>query len=247
MRSYKLITFDVTGTLLSFKKAVGKQYGEIGRQFDVTVDPDLLNRNFKIQWNLISKKYPNYGLNSNVHFEDWWKILIKNTFINSVDYEINKERLEELSNRLIQVYGTQDCWELNDGVTDILHKIRETDNKVGIISNFDPSLNSILKEMKIYHYFDFIICSYNVGCLKPDIRIFQLAREKANVLSESAIHTGDDLYLDYQGALNAGWDACLLHKDDKTLLAKEHSFVNIDYVFPNLRALYRNLFINRDS
>lgn len=48
---FRLITFDVTDTLIKFRTAPGKQYGEIGALFGVNQDDhhDLV-ANFKANW-----------------------------------------------------------------------------------------------------------------------------------------------------------------------------------------------------
>lgn len=46
----RLITFDVTNTLLQFRGSPGKQYGEIGALFGVLCDNADLAKNFKANW-----------------------------------------------------------------------------------------------------------------------------------------------------------------------------------------------------
>lgn len=48
---FRLITFDVTDTLIKFRTAPGRQYGEIGALFGVNEDDhhDLV-ANFKANW-----------------------------------------------------------------------------------------------------------------------------------------------------------------------------------------------------
>lgn len=46
----RLITFDVTNTLLKFRTSPGKQYGEIGALFGVLCDNDDLAKSFKSNW-----------------------------------------------------------------------------------------------------------------------------------------------------------------------------------------------------
>lgn len=48
---FRLITFDVTDTLIKFRTAPAKQYGEIGALFGVTnQDDNELIRNFQNNW-----------------------------------------------------------------------------------------------------------------------------------------------------------------------------------------------------
>lgn len=45
---FRLITFDVTDTLLQFR--TGKQYGEIGAMFGILTGKDEVAANFKSNW-----------------------------------------------------------------------------------------------------------------------------------------------------------------------------------------------------
>lgn len=55
---FRLITFDVTDTLLQFRTSPGKQYGEIGAMFGILTGKDEVAANFKSNWykNIIKKK-----------------------------------------------------------------------------------------------------------------------------------------------------------------------------------------------
>lgn len=47
---FRLITFDVTDTLIKFRTAPGKQYGEIGSLFGVTHQDQNLQLSFRSNW-----------------------------------------------------------------------------------------------------------------------------------------------------------------------------------------------------
>lgn len=50
---FRLITFDVTNTLLKFRSSPGRQYGEIGALFGVLCNNDSLAQSFKHNWQVI--------------------------------------------------------------------------------------------------------------------------------------------------------------------------------------------------
>lgn len=47
---FRLITFDVTDTLLQFRTTPGRQYGEIGAMYGILVDNNKLIEQFKKNW-----------------------------------------------------------------------------------------------------------------------------------------------------------------------------------------------------
>lgn len=86
---------------------------------------------------------------------------------------------------------------------------------MGVISNFDPRLNGILKEAGLYHLFEFVLPSYEANTFKPHPTIFQIALErysKEATLPNECCHIGDTYKEDYVGATQAGWNAILINE-----------------------------------
>ena len=81
---------------------------------------------------------------------------------------------------------------------------------VGVISNSNGSVRSILEETGLARDLDFIIDSAVVGVEKPDPRIFHLALAHARVPAAAACYVGDLYSVDVVGARRAGLDAVLL-------------------------------------
>lgn len=70
--------------------------------------------------------------------------------------------------------------------------------------------NSNLAGTSIRHFFKGVLVAQEFGSAKPDPRIFQAAAQMADVPTSSVLHIGDDLELDYRGALDAGLQAAWL-------------------------------------
>jgi putative hydrolase of the HAD superfamily len=105
--------------------------------------------------------------------------------------------------------------------------------QLGIISNYNGRLETVLKAMELHHYFRFIITSYCAGFAKPDSRIFHLALDELHngrIKPREALHVGDTHEIDYLGAVNAGWKAILVHQDAKKV-AVHYQYVDPELVF----------------
>lgn len=74
----RLVTFDVTGTLLMTK--VEEHYSEIGSQYGLFVEPKKLARSFKSNFTQLSKEHPIYGKHTGLGWENWWRIIVHNVF-----------------------------------------------------------------------------------------------------------------------------------------------------------------------
>lgn len=84
-----------------------------------------------------------------------------------------------------------------------------------LISNTDTRMLSVLKNLEIAPYLDSIILSEVVGTEKPDAKIFRLALAssvQSELVPQDAVHVGDELKSDYQGARATGMHALLLRR-----------------------------------
>ncbi len=65
--------------------------------------------------------------------------------------------------------------------------------KIGIIANQSPGTADRMKTFGLSPYLDLMIASAEEGLAKPDLRIFQLALNRADCLPEHAVMIGDRL------------------------------------------------------
>lgn len=82
--------------------------------------------------------------------------------------------------------------------------------RTAVISNSNGSVRSILDDLGLLPYLDFVVDSGEVGVEKPDPRIFRLALERAGVEAAEARYVGDLYSIDVQGARAAGIETVLL-------------------------------------
>lgn len=207
---FKLCTFDVTNTLLRFKMSVGEQYSKVGRIYGVDREPSKITAAFHQNWKSMNLNYPNFGCNNGLSSREWWNKLVQSTFAVDGNQLSNKE-LACISNHLYDIYRKNVCWEVVPGAVSLLKHLKEDNILLGVISNFDERLTSVLSATDLDSYFNFVLASYVVRVAKPDKRIFDLAlHSSSGVLSSEALHIGDDVELDYHAAKNAGWNAFLI-------------------------------------
>lgn len=166
----------------------------------------------------------------------------------------------KLSKHLMEVFKTSTCWQHCSGAVELLNYLKlsqqasaKTNNgtptfKLGVISNFDHRLRTVLDNMKLSHYFDFILNSYDAGCEKPHKEIFDKAIQMAdmkNLQSGECLHIGDTPITDYLGALDAGWHAALIHeRDPKSLQQKYGERINDHFVFHSLFDFHKKMSSN---
>ncbi|XP_076298230.1 rhythmically expressed gene 2 protein [Lasioglossum baleicum] len=232
----RLVTFDVTGTLLMTKL---EHYVEIGSQHGLPVDQRKLARSFKNSFHRLSLEHPIYGKHTGIGWENWWRRIVHNVFKDQHNY-ISDDTVDKVASTLIKSYGTSLCWHKYPGTIDLLEYLQKKGLILGVISNFDERLEAILLDTRIRFYFSFVLTSYDFGVEKPDTSIFdealRLTKERHNidVAPEEAIHIGDSITNDYNGARNANWKALLVKHDNDDAI--ENKVPKEDY-FTNLQEL----------
>jgi len=85
---------------------------------------------------------------------------------------------------------------------------------LGVISNWDDRLGTILEKKGLLHFFRTVVASAAVGHAKPDHRIFEYALGELGVAAGEAWHVGDDPNADALGAARAGLHALFLDPHD---------------------------------
>lgn len=234
LQKFKLITFDLSDTLLKFKRPPSIVYAETATTLGLpSVDPQKLAAQFSINFKAMDLDYPNFGRNL-ISWETWWEKLIFNIF-KSAGTTLNADDLYRLTNELIDKFETDECYELQAGAIELIEKIKDLDKCVGIVSNFDPRLRVLVENMKLPQ-FDFEIGSYEAGAAKPDPTIFDLALKLSNytAFSEDALHVGNTPKLDYIGARGANWNGALITNGDIGWMRHKDQ-INENHVFQSLQ------------
>jgi putative hydrolase of the HAD superfamily len=73
--------------------------------------------------------------------------------------------------------------------------------------------NADLAAIGLARYFEHAVAARDAGVLKPDPRIFALLLQRAGVVAERALHAGDDIVADVEGARRAGITPVWVNRD----------------------------------
>ena len=210
MRPLKLVTFDVTNTILKFRREVHKVYAEVATAFGIGVEIEKIKESFPQVYKSLDQEYPNFGSQSDISWKQWWNEVVKRTLIAAGARE-DHIHLQRAAETLVKHYSGGSEWTVRNGFPELLKELQSY-TYLGVISNFDPRLSGILDSCGISRYFDFILDSYSCGFVKPQRDIFDkaltLCRER--IYPEESLHVGDSVIKDLNGARGAGWNAMLL-------------------------------------
>ncbi|XP_062534307.1 rhythmically expressed gene 2 protein-like [Armigeres subalbatus] len=233
---FKLVTFDVTDTLLKFSRPPEIQYAMAARhQGCQNIEEKALAGCFRTHFKRMARDYPNFGKGSPYDWRWWWRTLVMDIFRDSHRH-LSEAMLSRIADQLIEDYETRDCWTKIEFADQLIDLVRAQGKQVGIISNFDPRLSYILEAMQIPT--DFIVTSYDAGIQKPCREIFDFALNLCNqrVLPSEALHIGNTPQLDYIGAQRAGWASILVNVGSESQQGISlDSEINPKHVFANFR------------
>ncbi|MDR0458955.1 MAG: HAD-IA family hydrolase [Coriobacteriales bacterium] len=126
-----------------------------------------------------------------------------------------EEQAEQLALMAYQFYFNPGAWHLYDDVLATLTTLQKRGIKLGLISNWDSSLIPVIEGLGISEFFSTIIASADVGMHKPEPGIFKLALDRLQVQADEALHVGDHITADVEGARSAGLHAVLIDRNNR--------------------------------
>ena len=95
-----------------------------------------------------------------------------------------------------------------------LRALRERGLRLVVASNWDVSLPRVLERAGLGPLVDAVVSSAEVGAPKPAPELFAAALERAGVPARRALHVGDSISGDVEGARAAGLRPVLIVRDD---------------------------------
>ncbi len=138
----------------------------------------------------------------------WWFDIVHSVF-----YRVGMfERFDEFFEEVFQVFEDPRSWVLYPETQRVLSCLRDQGFELGIVSNFDSRVFAVLRGLGIETFFDTVTISSLAQAAKPAPKIFEVALEKHAVDPEEAVHIGDSLRDDAEGALKAGLTGILLDR-----------------------------------
>ncbi len=214
-KNYTLYIFDVGGTLIKFDEARrAAAYTERAARAGVLVsteqtarllqelDLELPMRQQGVPLSLLSVS------EQRAFWIDFWAEGFRRLGVADGD-------ARRFADELLDPAHGENFQAVFDDTFPALDALKARGKRLGIISNFSPNCESLLREMGLAHYFDFFIVSGILGVEKPDPRIFEAAIEAAHESVSQMVYIGDSVHHDVEGAMGAGMDAILVDRANR--------------------------------
>ncbi len=117
-----------------------------------------------------------------------------------------------LARDLYRVFSDPARYDAYPDARESLQALRERGYRLGLISNFEPWLEDLLRRLGLADFFSIMVISGREGVEKPHPRIFRIALERLGAPPGACLHVGDSPESDYRGAREAGMRAVLLDR-----------------------------------
>jgi putative hydrolase of the HAD superfamily len=143
--------------------------------------------------------------------------------------EASYRRLKELDGRVFAKLGYRDLpdaffrrveaafaerssWWVFPDVIPALDALVANGRRLAVISNWAWQAPELLHDLELARHFEALVISARVGYQKPERGIFEHALEVMRVAPDRALHVGDSVHADVEGARAAGIAAVLIDR-----------------------------------
>ena len=226
----RMITFDVTGTLVSFRGTLEEHYLGAATKLGVkNVDSSQFASAFGKAYKETSKLYPCFG-GADMTAKEWWRICVIKSF-RYAGATMDEKTSEMVFQRIYSTFGSINAYEIFPDALPFLKWARRNGLVCGVLSNADERYgDSILPMLGLTHdELQFQCFSKDLRIEKPDPRAFTAAINAGEPLlatleplvPANVLHIGNDFHKDFQGARLFGMHAALIDRYEETELANE--------------------------
>lgn len=233
--SIRVIFFDAADTLFHVHGSVGEIYLRHAIEFGFSRKSDSLSA-IKQAFSRAFREAPPpvFATADPVRLKQserlWWFDIVHNVF-----YRVGMfERFDEFFDHVFRVFEDHGSWRLFPETVSTLTRLKAQGLELGIISNFDSRLFSVLRGLGIAETFDTVTISSLAQAAKPAPQIFHSALEKHAVDPEEALHIGDSLREDVEGGRKAGLHVALVNRDGSTQPGDVPCITSLVELFPLL-------------
>ena len=183
----RAVVFDMFETLVTLFE--GRTYFGEDIAKDLGADPAI----FRKEWHSIEdeRSVGKYSI------EEGLELVLKRLGIYS------KEKVELAAGKRRQALG--DTFSAIPQETfDMLDMLKERGIKIGLITNTFSDERDMIRESRLFPYFDVALISYEQGILKPDQKLYGLMTEKLGVKPDECLYVGDGGSRELYAAREAG-------------------------------------------
>lgn len=206
----RAVSFDAAGTLFETSEPVGETYARVARAHGIAAEATAVERAFRAAFaSAPPLAFPGASPTARpAHERAWWYAVVRQ----SLGVRRADAAFDACAAALFDHYARAGAWRVFPDVRPTLDAFRTRGIRLVVVSNFDARLAPLLDALGLATAFDHVEPSTVAGAAKPDPRIFHAALETIGVAPDDAMHVGDALVDDIEGARAAGLRAVLIDR-----------------------------------
>ena len=183
----RAVIFDMFETLITHYRTPLYFSEEMAADAGVAVEP------FRAYW----RNTENLRTVGDITFEQ----VIENILRQNNAY--SEDTLKKITYK--RILTKRQCLEsMHSGIMPMLDRLKSNGLKIGLISNCFSEEAFVIKESKLYDYFDAPCLSFELKLRKPDIAIYNAALKQLDVKADECLYIGDGGSGELEAAKKAG-------------------------------------------
>ncbi len=208
-RTVDAVVFDAVGTLIHPQPSVAEAYWNVGQRHGSRHDVVEIGRRFRLAFHSeeVRDCAAGYRVDEAGELERWRRIVAD--VLNDVD------DLGTCFAELYAHFARSDAWRCESETGRILRQLIAGGSRVGMASNFDGRLRSVIAGMADWPPLACLVVSSEVGWRKPAPGFFGAIADNLGLPHKRILYVGDDPVNDYGGARAAGLQAVLFDPESK--------------------------------
>lgn len=212
------ILFDAVGTLIDAAPPVPLAYQSIAATFGSRLTLDQIRQRFRRALHRGGDSQNPASLARSATSEpaerERWREIVA-----EVIDDVPLAAADDLFAALWRHFAEPASWRLLDGAASTWRALRERGYRLGVASNFDSRLRTVLAgQPPLEDLADsdpsHLFISSEIGFPKPDPRFFRAVEERLQLAPSQILLVGDDWTNDIMGARSAGWSTVWFDRRD---------------------------------
>lgn len=197
----RAVLFDAGFTLLTPIDGVGTVYRREAEALGVAIDWNAFEERRATLWSeRLHASHADDALESSDELEAAsWHAYTADV---AAPFPALRERHEAWLTRLATWFDRPEAWRVRDGAHDVLERLRARGCRLAVVSNWHTALDAILEAQALR--FDTVVTSAACGYKKPHPAIFDEALARLDRAPSEALHVGDSVRDDVEGARRVG-------------------------------------------
>jgi putative hydrolase of the HAD superfamily len=205
----RAVLFDAVGTLFHSQPSITRVYADAGARAGIVLSEseigDRFLAAFRRHFGRPAAGSPAELTRTSEDIErERWRRIVAEVFV----------ELPEASGALFETlwehFARGSSWRLFDDVAPTWEALAKRGLRIGIASNYDRRLLSVVSELRPLADCRHVYHSAGVGHAKPGVAFFRAIELDLGLSPDELLFVGDDRVNDYEGAAHAGWHSVWL-------------------------------------